>query len=133
VIDGGSYVGMSVLRTKALHPHARVTAFEPEPSIRALLERNLAANGLTDVEVVPKGLGPEDGTVRFAPDGADGGHIDESGATEIATTRPSGYLDERVHFLKLDIEGQELPVLREAAGKVSDETQWFALVHGSRR
>jgi FkbM family methyltransferase len=130
VIDGGSYVGMSVLRTKALHPHARVTAFEPEPRIRALLEHNVGANELTDVEVVPKGLGPEDGTMRFSADGADGGHVDESGASEIATTRLSGYLDEPVHFLKLNIEGQELPVLREAAGKLGQVDQMTIEYHG---
>jgi FkbM family methyltransferase len=130
VIDGGSYVGMSVLRTKALHPDARVTAFEPEPKIRALLEHNVAANGLTGVEVVPKALGPEEGTTRFAADGADGGHIDAGGAVEIATTRLSGYLDEPVHFLKLNIEGQELPVLEEARDKLGQVEQMTIEYHG---
>lgn len=130
VIDGGSYVGMSVLRTKALHPDARVTAFEPEPNIRAILEHNIAANELTGVEVVPKALGSEEGTARFAADGADGGHVDEAGGVEIETTTLSSYLSEPVHFLKLNIEGQELPVLQEAYDTLANVEQMTIEYHG---
>jgi FkbM family methyltransferase len=130
VIDGGGYVGMSVLRTKALHPGARVTAFEPEPKIRALLEHNVTANGFHDVQVVPKALGPEEGTTRFVADGADGGHVAEAGGVEIETTRLSPYLSEPVHFLKLNIEGEELPVLREAAGQLRNVEQMTIEYHG---
>jgi FkbM family methyltransferase len=132
VIDGGGYVGMSVLRTKALHPGARVTVFEPEPKMRALLEHNIAANGVQGVEVVPKALGPEEGTTRFVADGADGGHVAgaDGGGIEIPTTTLSGYLDEPVHFLKLNIEGEELPVLREAADKLGRVEQMTIEYHG---
>jgi FkbM family methyltransferase len=132
VIDGGSYVGMSVLRTKAHHPDARVTAFEPEPQIRAMLEHNLAANGFGDVEVVPKALGPEEGSTGFVADGADGGHVTDAAASEIEipTTRLSGYLEEPVHFLKLNIEGQELPVLREAGEKLRAVERMTIEYHG---
>lgn len=130
VIDGGSYVGMSLLRTKALHPEARVTAFEPEPKIRALLEHNIAANGLHDVEVVPKALGPEEGTTRFVADGADGGHMAEAGGVEIETTRLSPYLAETAHFLKLNIEGQELPVVQEAFDQLRNVEQMTIEYHG---
>jgi FkbM family methyltransferase len=131
VIDGGSYVGMSVLRTKALHPGARVTAFEPEPRIRALLEHNVTANGFHDVEVVPKALGPEDGTTRFTADGADGGHVDAAGGgLKIETTRLSPYLSEPVDFLKLNIEGQELPVLEEAREQLHNVEQMTIEYHG---
>jgi FkbM family methyltransferase len=131
VIDGGSYVGMSVLRTKALHPGARITAFEPDPEIRALLDHNIAANGLRDVEVVPKALGPEEGTTGFVSDGADGGRIsDARAALEIATTPLSGFLDEPVHFLKLNIEGLELPVLREAGERLRAVERMVIEYHG---
>jgi FkbM family methyltransferase len=131
VIDGGSYIGMSALRTKLQHPDARVTCFEPDPQIRATLEHNIEANGLTDVDVVPKALGPDDGTAGFVAEGADGGHIaDGAGDLEIETTRLSPFLDEPVHFLKLNIEGFELPVLREAAGRLHNVEQTVIEYHG---
>lgn len=131
VIDGGSYVGMSVLRTKALHPGARITSFEPDPQIRALLEHNIEANGLEDVDVVPKALGPEEGTTGFVGDGADGGHVtDAAGGLEIATTPLSGYLQEPVHFLKLNIEGLEVPVVREAGDALRAVERMTIEYHG---
>lgn len=131
VIDGGSYVGMSVLRTKALHPRARVTAFEPDPAIRAMLERNVSDNGLADVEVVPKALGPDEGTTGFVSDGADGGHVTETDAGfEIDTTRLSRHLDEPVDFLKLNIEGLEVPVVREARDKLRAVERMTIEYHG---
>lgn len=131
VIDGGSYVGMSLLYTKMRHPGARVTCFEPDPGIRAMLEANIAANGLTDVDVVPKALGPQEGVHSFTPDGADGGRIVAgAGAFEIPTTPLSGYLAEDVDFLKLNIEAFELPVLRESRERLRAVKQMVVEYHG---
>ena len=132
VIDGGSYVGMSVLRTKALHPRARITAFEPDPEIRAMLEQNVAAASLANVEVVPKALGPEEGTTGFVSDGADGGHVaaESDSGRQVETTRLSPYLDEPVDFLKLNIEGLELPVVTEAGDKLRAVERMTIEYHG---
>jgi hypothetical protein len=120
VIDGGSYVGMSVLRAKMRHPGARVTAFEPDPEIRAMLEHNVRQNGLDDVEIVPAALGPDEGTTSFVA----------GGGLEIATTRLSPYLEEPVHFLKLNIEGMELPVVREAGERLRAVERMTIEYHG---
>src|SRR4051812_5110722 len=52
VIDGGGYIGMSVLYFKLRYPGARVTCFEPDAEIFRLLERNIHDNELEDVELV---------------------------------------------------------------------------------
>ncbi len=114
VIDGGGNMGISVLGFKQQHPSARVLSFEPDPAIAALLEENVRRNKLSsDVKVIRAGLAGEAGTVRFAPDGSAGGQIDGSGTSSIEVVKLSDHLNEETDFLKLNIEGQELPVLQD--------------------
>ena len=98
------------------HPGARITCFEPDPDVHAVLRRNVEFNGLRDVELVQAGLAGAGGSAAFLPDGADGGRVVEEGGTrEVQTVPLSSYLEEPVDFMKLNIEGMELPVLEEAA------------------
>jgi FkbM family methyltransferase len=130
IIDGGGYVGMSVLYFKSLYPEARITCFEPDPEVFAVLERNVRQNGLTDVELVCAGLTAETGEAHFVPDGADGGRLTDEGDKVVKTVPLSGYLDEPVDFLKLNIEGFELDVLREAESKLANVRELVFEYHG---
>jgi FkbM family methyltransferase len=131
VIDGGGFIGMSVLYTKKTHPGARITCFEPDPDIHAVLRRNVEFNGLRDVELVQAGLAGAGGSAAFLPDGADGGRVVEEGGTrEVQTVPLSSYLEEPVDFMKLNIEGMELPVLEEAAGRLQQIRELVIEYHG---
>lgn len=135
IIDGGGNIGMSVLSFKRLYPHARITCFEPDPAIFALLQENLARNGLEDVRLINAGLSGTAGEVAFAPDGSAGGQIAPGiggAGPRVRMERLSDYLDEPVDFLKLNIEGEELPVLREAAasGKLGRVRELVLEYHG---
>lgn len=134
IIDGGGNIGMSVLYFKRVYPGARITCFEPDPAIFAMLEENLARNGLNDVRLIKAGLGGEAGEVRFAPDGTAGGQVvsNVGGGISVRMERLSAYLNEPVDFLKLNIEGEELPVLREAAasGKLRQVRELVLEYHG---
>ena len=131
VIDGGGYIGMSVLYTKHVHPQARVTCFEPDPEIHAILRRNVEANRLSDVELIEAGLAEASGSASFVPDGADGGRIvDDEGAKSVRTVPLSEHLDEPVDFMKLNIEGFELPVLEEAGERLRNVRQLVIEYHG---
>jgi FkbM family methyltransferase len=116
------------------HPGSRVIGFEPDPEIGELLKGNLERNGASEnVTVIPAGLGAEDGSATFAADGSAGGRVGDEGATRtIRVERLSPYLREQVDFLKLNIEGQELPVLREcaAAGVLGNVRQMVVEYHG---
>ena len=116
VIDGGANIGMFSLSTLRDHPGARITAFEPDPRISAMLRENLASNNASHVVIVDAALGPTAGEMSFAPDGQAGGAL-VSGVAEmrVRVVALSQYLTSEVDFLKLNIEGAELDVLREAA------------------
>ncbi len=115
VIDGGANMGIFSLVTRRDHPGARITAFEPDPAIAALLRDNLDRNGARDVTIVNAALGARSGEAAFSADGQAGGALDAAGATRVRVERLSNWLADDVDFLKLNIEGAELDVLREAA------------------
>jgi FkbM family methyltransferase len=115
VVDGGANMGMFSIVTKRDHPGARIIAFEPDPAVYGILQENLQANGVHDVTLVNAGLAGTAGTATFAPDGEAGGKLSDAGPVTVNVETLSTYLTEPVDFMKLNIEGVELDVLREAA------------------
>ena len=114
VIDGGANMGMFTLATLRDHPSANITAFEPDPAVFALLRENLGKNGAPHVTLVNAALGAEEGDMGFTPDGQAGGMLVTGTAPlRVRVERLSRYVDREVTFLKLNIEGAELDVLRE--------------------
>jgi FkbM family methyltransferase len=139
ILDCGANIGVSILYFKSLYPEARIVGFEPfEPAYQALLA-NIHDNGLQDVEVHQVALSPERGTVDlfYNPDHL--GSLSMStrqerirGATQAVKAAPlSDYIDEPVDLLKIDIEGAEVPVLRElaASGKLAMIRQMIVEYH----
>ncbi len=133
IIDGGSNIGMSILAFKANYPSARIIAFEPDPSICRLLHENLVRNNISGVTVVEAGLGGEQGTMSFLPDASAGGQVSSTQqGIPVRIEVLSKYLNKPVDFLKLNIEGQELPVLREVerAGLLNNVREMVIEYHG---
>jgi FkbM family methyltransferase len=144
IVDGGANIGLSVLYLKRRFPRSRIVAFEPDPALFEVLERNVARAALADVELVPKALWSSDGELAFAADGADGGRLggDEpavaagDGAARstratfrVPTTRLRPYLEHRVDFLKLDIEGAETEVLSDCRDLLGNVRRAYVEYH----
>lgn len=133
IIDGGSNMGMSILYFKMVYPQARIIGFEPDPAIYRLLQENVTRGGLQNVTLVNAGLAARSGQAAFLPDGTAGGRLGaRAGGITVRMEPLSAYLDEPVDFLKLNIEGEELPVLQEAAasGKLGMVHELVLEYHG---
>ncbi|MCL4523924.1 MAG: FkbM family methyltransferase [Acidobacteria bacterium] len=122
ILDCGSNIGLSVLYFKKLFPESRVIAFEPDPVTFALLEKNVAAQGLRDVQLHNRAVFSTTGPVDFYYDPAEPGSVCMSLRGELMPAKRtveavtlSSFIDGEVDFLKLDVEGAEMAVLREAA------------------
>jgi FkbM family methyltransferase len=119
IIDAGANVGLASLYFKRLYPGARITAFEADPALYDLLVSNLARNRAASVDAISAALWTSNGFVTFRCEGADSGAIaDVAGALDaverlVPARRLRDLLAEPVDFLKLDIEGAELPVLQD--------------------
>jgi FkbM family methyltransferase len=133
IIDGGGWLGLSVLRFRMLFPRARIVVFEPDPDIYRLMCGNLERNGIGNVETVRAALSGQDGQAAFTSTGSDSGTLAAAarGATvPVPTRRLSPYLSAPVSLLKLNIEGAEADVIEEIAGRLELVDQVLIEYHG---
>ena len=139
ILDCGSNIGMAILFFKALYPDALITAFEPAPWACAAIEETIRANGLRDVAVHNAALAETDGALELFHDPSHPGSAVMSvfsermpGATvRVPAVRLSRHVTGPVDFLKLDVEGSELAVLRDlvASGTIGQIRQMVIECH----
>jgi len=118
IIDGGSHIGLSILYFKHIYPESKIIGFEPDQQTLSLLRKNI--NGLSDVQIIESGLYSQDKEISFDSNETDGGKISSQGQNKIKVERLSKYINSEVDFLKLNIEGAELDVLKDldSSGKL---------------
>ena len=131
MVDVGAHIGMyALLAARELQGRGRVLAFEPNPAARAQLEENVLLNGCANVIVVAAAAGEAEGrAVLHVPATADpsfssleAGRFAEGEAVDVETTTVDAQVAEyglAPSFVKVDVEGQEVAVLRGAAETVA--------------
>lgn len=152
IYDCGANVGVSVIYFKSLYPNAKITAFEADRHIASYLAQNLKANNINDVSLITKAVWNDDSGICFLADGADGGAIVESSKDSIqdSTNSTSNNIakdssnmhfipsirlrdmlerEDSVDFLKLDIEGAEVEVLRDCKDSLGHVQNLFVEYH----
>ncbi len=133
-IDVGANVGWhTLLLARLAGSGGRVLAVEPNPSVRAQLQRNVGLNRFTQVEIVACALADAPRTAKFvAPDADDpssaSGHILSEGnegaaSIEVETSTLDLLLEQkqlaRLDLIKIDAEGFDWPVLQGAERTVA--------------
>jgi len=133
IIDGGANIGLATIYFKRLFPDARITAFEADPVVAKVLQRNLEAQGMADIDIQQAALWSCDTELSFYAEGADGGRISLSDETtiQIPAVALLQYLDQPVDFLKLDIEGAEFEVLKSCQNKLGMVNRAFIEYHSN--
>lgn len=133
IIDAGANVGLSVIYFKQLFPNSRIIAFEPDPNVYQVLRRNCESFSLPDVSLEQKALWTCDTILTFQGEGGDAGRISAESPSEtsfeVPTCRLRDYLHDRVHFLKIDIEGAETDVLVDCADLLHNVDKLFVEYH----
>ena len=130
VLDVGAHHGFyTLLLSKLVGPEGRVFAFEPSPRERRALLRHVKINRCRNVSVEGLALGSEEGNASlFVVQGGQTGCNSlrtpardvpgEFTSIPVHIVRLDDWLDaqkiERVDFIKMDVEGGELEVLRGA-------------------
>jgi len=133
IFDCGANVGASCLYFKKLFSEAVIHAFEADPVIFSYLEQNLAANGIEDVQLRQLAVWKKNEILQFQTEGADSGRLGLSSASaiEVQATRLKDWIEkeETIDFLKLDIEGAEVEVLKDCAEVLAKVKQLFVEYH----
>lgn len=146
ILDCGGHIGLATMYFKTMFPDAKITVFEPIPRIIKLLHKNLEANKIMNVEVVPKALSSKKEELKLNIDtdvdtpwlstsSVIAGAWNKSQFTrevKVETTLLSEYLDEPIDLLKMDIEGAETEVLAECQNKLVNIKHILIEFHANR-
>jgi FkbM family methyltransferase len=115
VVDVGANIGYyALLFARSAGHSARILCFEPDPENLAELRRNCSANNLRNATVYEKAVGSFDGTVGLTPGLNSIVANKEAGVLQIPIVKLDTEIQERIDFIKIDVEGYELHVLNGA-------------------
>ena len=118
-IDGGAYDGDTITQAAAALPLGRACAFEPDLANFTRLAAHVAGLGVP-VTAFPCGLSAASEWLAFDADQGEGSAINPDGPTRIQCVRLDDCLiNERVDYIKLDVEGHELAALAGMAGTIA--------------
>jgi FkbM family methyltransferase len=132
IIDCGSNIGLSVIYFKRLFPNAKIIAFEPDNDICAIAHHNLQQFGITDVDLQQKAVWTNNDPLFFAKHGSLSGQVvdeEASNTIRIETIRLKDYLQEKVDFLKIDIEGPEFDIIKDCKDDLKNVENIFVEYH----
>jgi FkbM family methyltransferase len=135
VFDVGAHVGYYTLLSSVLAGNnGRVWAFEPNPANHGFLRRHVALNHCDNVSIENAAVSDRSGTASFAfGTGSGTGHLAADGALQVRTLRLDDFCrehDVRPGFVKIDVEGAEMAVLRGAEDVVRSRPVIFLSTHG---
>ncbi|MFZ0619332.1 MAG: FkbM family methyltransferase, partial [Candidatus Acidiferrales bacterium] len=134
--DLGANIGFySLLAARCIGAQGKIFSFEPDAMTAERLRRNVARNGLENINIVEVGVWSSSGTMHFSP--ADDSSPDRGVGTFIGADDASGKavptvaLDDFVlgapppDAIKCDVEGAELEVFRGAEKLLRSRHPWI--------
>ncbi|WP_193241681.1 FkbM family methyltransferase [Streptomyces phaeolivaceus] len=134
ILDGGAWLGLSVLRFRSLFPDVLIHAFEPDPALFEVLTRNLERNGIRNVEAHNVALADREDELEFLATGTDAGSLcvraREGHLTRVPTRVLSDFVSSPVSLLKLNVEGSEWDVIDELGDRLALVDQVLIEYHG---
>lgn len=135
IIDCGANVGLSILYFKSKYPSAAIIAFEPDPANFECLKKNIAGNGYSDVVLKNEAIWNSNSSISFINDGTLGSKINTGGeqgnVITVNATRLRDLLNEKIDFLKIDIEGAEYDVILDCKEHLASVQNLFLEFHGT--
>jgi FkbM family methyltransferase len=128
--DVGANIGLTACLLSKAMSHGSVYAFEPSPAAWPHLRNTVERNGLSNVTPVNLALGAGEGRVAFmdGPGSSSASHLTEGSIDQptdvVEMTTVDAFMFNRrlsrLDFLKIDVEGFEIPVLEGARHSIAD-------------
>ena len=125
-VDAGGYDGDTSEAFAARYPdYKKILVFEPSERNMALARMRLAS--VRDVEFFNLGLSDSAGRLRFDSDSGSASAITDVGPEEIVVDTLDAAVNNPVSFIKMDLEGWEIPALRGAQGHLRHDEPKLAI------
>jgi len=132
VADCGAHHGMiSILCSKWVGADGRVVAFEALPTNADIVRRNKELNQADNLEVIHSAVGREPGSIRFTLDSnASVAREGDRNTVEVPIVNLDAVFTDRTpDFIKIDVEGHEIEVLKGAQRVMSSAPAFNIEVH----
>ena len=120
-LDVGSFDGQTSLAFAGRAPNfSHIYAFEPSPQNFKMVSKNLEHLGPDRVTVLSCGLGNSEETHRFSAHLGSSSRATPEGETSISIKTLDSLAVKNPTFIKMDIEGSEVPALQGALGTIRE-------------
>jgi FkbM family methyltransferase len=135
ILDCGANIGLATRYWLERFPEAKIHAFEPDPRLFEILKRNVKEVSTENVTLHRKAVWHRNTTLTFQSTGVETGAITDVTAIEDANSIQveaidiAEFLDERIDFLKMDIEGAECQVIPALDGKLDNVLAMYIEYH----
>jgi FkbM family methyltransferase len=121
IFDCGSNIGISILYFKIFHSGSRIVAFEPDTINFRLLKKNIERNRFSDITLNHFALGAQEGFCKLYNSQAGKDSVNSSIYSNepdvkfinVRMKKLSSFIDEKIDFMKMDVEGAEGEIMRE--------------------
>ena len=132
IIDIGANIGSFSIYAHRINKHLNpiIYAFEPHPDNAKLTEANFKRNSLVNYHIVQKAVAGTDGVASFDISGAfDSFKLSDKSndAIEVTTTKLSTFCSsnniDKIHLLKMDIEGGEYDVIEHDLDFINEKVE----------
>ena len=135
--DVGAHVGyFTVLMGDIVGSEGKVIAFEPRGLNLGYLQKHVSVNNCENIRIISKALGDHSGHAKLETrTGSGTGYVSDTGDEEIEITSIDELVDSGAlpppTFLKIDVEGGEMAVLRGAQKVIASQRPRMILAtHG---
>jgi FkbM family methyltransferase len=139
IFDIGSNIGMSIIYFRELYPSAVIRGYEPDGNIFDALSKNLLQSGLSDpnIHLTRAAVWIHSDGIDFKINGPDSSSVisgmNKADSIKVPSIRLNEVLRETDHidFLKMDIEGAEVIVLKDCENYLDRIDHLFVEYHSS--
>lgn len=129
-VDAGAYNGETIGQfiQWAAKGYKKAYSFECDPDNCNKVETYLNEKNFRDVELIRKGVWSEETVLRFQANLGGASRIGSEGDIEVPVTSIDSVVgDERVTFIKMDVEGAELEALKGARNCIAKHSPKLAI------
>lgn len=132
ILDCGANIGLSAIYFKKIFPGAKIYCYEPDELVFECLSQNIKSFGFDDVELIKKAVWIDNNGVNFFSEGADGSSIfSDKAIKKVESIKFREVLKSfnNVDFLKMDIEGAEVEVIKDCENEIAKIKNVFIEYH----
>jgi FkbM family methyltransferase len=125
-VDCGGFDGDTVLQFCArTGSHKHIFCFEPSPANFNRAQQRLAEVG--NLSLIPLGVSDRKGSLCFDPGGGSASYVTLEGSISVDVVTIDEYIPDRVSYIKMDLEGWELPALKGGRRHITEDHPKLAI------